>query len=621
MENDKSKKTGEREIDIILGPTDNGVFVRALEYRIKLEKSGIPVISSEVSIKTPHQKGGWFFRTNINVERRVQLIYEFLTKNWIFSIAILYQKNEFGRSAEEAFRKELLGQQRERYLLLPYDSIDNARNQIRRILAQRPEAVGFFGNRADIVPLFRLLKNLNTGSTRYLPLIFSINDTRVIQRSLEPDYSVYFVSVTDITKDWDFDDVEALSYDTTAIILGELDALANSGTFNYKDPSWRQTFRNRFEAILNGSIGIGRNEGKIQLKTGISFKNYENKTTPRVFKLSRETISPVELGKTITFSEKIWNKVKLIWDRFGFWSIINLVIIFIVIVFMSIEDIKRWWWGKLNRLFLSLHFWFLLMVNIAIAYAIYFYLGETGNLRYDNVLMALILSLTPSALLHVTLFETSTGKCIGLERYYDDFLLWVYERIIIREYLRMQPFINEIAYHNTEKKMKETLISVYKKARSLERSIRMEKRMLDILNNAETEFERRKELAWLLLQRLGWRMLVERKLAPGSLVPDGKADFKNTRIDHRPFISEAVGYCGLDEKKDNLIEREIKKQLAKLPTERQRSLEAGHLKEIRNMKKKDKRLARKIAFLFMLKSSDVKFFIDNDLLPKDALNL
>lgn len=623
MKKDNSQKDTSKKVDIILGPTESGVFVRAIEQREELETAGIPVISSQVTAKVSHQVGGWFFRTNINVERRAQVIYDFLNKYWVRSIAILCEENEFGRRAEAAFAKELQGQQKNLYLPLPYSSTDKQRSQIRRILVQRPEAVGIFGSRADIVSLFRLLKNLNAGSTRYSPLTFSIIDTRAIQNNLEPGYSVYFVSVTDITKNKDLDDVEALSYDTTAIILGELDALAKIGSFDYKDTSWRQTFRNRFEEILNGSIGTGLNESNIQPKTGISFKNYENKTAPRVFKLSREAISSVELGKTINFFGKVWNKVKLIWDRFGFWPIINLVIILIVIVFMSIKDIKRWWWGKSRGLFGKGHFWLLLLVNIAIAYAVYFYLGESGNLRYDSFLMALILSLTPSTLLHITLFETSTGKAIGLARYYDNFLQWVYEKMAFKNYKKNKFYIHVIAYHNSLYGMQSILNDIYQSTpddRNKEQRRRLQTMVEEALKEADSWLGRRKALARILLQKLGWKECVEHNLVPNDLKEYDPEKPENRRKhnddayqqklkeqDPEEIILEAARACAKKPLKKILIDEKINAALKELTPERRQELENDYRKDLSEMKTSTAIMRKKITFLFLLKGYDKDF--------------
>jgi ABC-type branched-subunit amino acid transport system substrate-binding protein len=615
------EKDMEKKVDIILGPTDSGVFVRALEQRKKLERARIPVISSQVAAKIPHRKGSWFFRTNINVERRAQVIYDFLNKYWVRSIAVLYEDDEFGRRAEEAFHNELRGQQKEHYLPLSYNSTDKARNQIRQILSQRPEAVGIFGDRNDFARLYSLLKNLNVGSSRYRPITFSIIDTRVVRNILQDDDVVYFVSVTDVTKINDFDDVKALACDTTNLVLGELDDLAKSETFNYDDTSWRERFRNHFEAILNGNIGLKKSDSKNQSKisspfiTSLSFENYENAARPRVFKLSEKEIKSFKLEYTISLFGKIWHKLSLIQDRFGFWPIFNIFLIIMIVLFMSIKDIKRWYTGKLTPLFKSLHFLLLLFINSAIALAAYFYLGETGSIRYDSVLTALILALAPSAILRVTLFETSTGKAIGLANYYDSFLRWVHEKLTIKNFLKNQAYINVIAYHNSVYGMKCLLKEIYQNAPGKEQQIRMLANMEEILKEAESWLDRRKALARLLLQKLGWRELADRNFVPQKFKnrkPDSREPLE-TEDDPENIVIKTARFCAHDRKKRKLIKKEINDELGQIrkqSPERENELRTDHEKDISAMKTQTAIMRKRITFLSLLRGYDPDFLED-----------
>ena len=279
------EKEEEKKVDIILGPTDSGVFDRALEQCKKLEEARIPVISSRVTANIPHQKGGWFFRTDINVERRAQVICDFLNKYWIRSIAILYEETKFGERAEKAFRQELQGMKKKHYSSFPYGPTDNddddkAKSQIQEILDQRPEVVGIFGDDKIIARFNSSLKEENIGWSRYLPLTFSIStdtsmvDTRSIRDNIYfQDHYLASAVAVDITKHTGFDHVKALAFDTTILILGGLDALTKSKKLEYENLSWRQSFRNRFEAILNRYNGFKQYSSKIQSKTGISFKN------------------------------------------------------------------------------------------------------------------------------------------------------------------------------------------------------------------------------------------------------------------------------------------------------------------------------------------------------------
>ncbi len=616
-----AEKEEEKKVDIILGPTDSGVFVSALEQRKKLERARIPMISSQVAAKIPHRKGGWFFRTNINVERRAQIIYDFLNKYWVRSITVLYEDNEFGRRAEEAFRNELREHQKGHYLPLSYDSIDKARNQIRQILSQRPEAVGIFGDRNDFARLYSLLKNLNVGSSRYRPITFSIIDIRIVQDILQDDDFVYFVSVTDVTKDKDFDDVKALACDTTNLVLRELDDLAKSETLSAEDTPWQERFRNHFEAILNGNIGLKKSDSENQSTarspfiTRLSFENYENATRPRVFKLSKGDIKSFKLEYTISLFGKIMHKLSLIQNRFGFWPIFNIFLIIIIVLFMSIKDIKRWYTGKLLPLFKSLHFLLLLFINSAIALAAYFYLGETGSIRYDSVLTALILALAPSAILRVTLFETSTGKAIGLANYYDSFLKWVHEKLTIKNFLKNQAYINVIAYHNSVYGMKCLLKEIYQNAPGKEQRIRMLANMEEILKDAESWIDRRKALARLLLQKLGWRELADRNFVPQKLKrrkPDSREPLE-TEDDPENVVIKTARLCAHDKQKRNLIDKKINdelKEIRKRSPERENELRTDHERDISEMKTQTAIMIKKITFLSLLRGYDPDFLED-----------
>lgn len=604
----KIKEDGQREVDLIFGPTDSGVFVRALEQRKELRKSMIPVISSQVAAKVPHQKGGWFFRTNINVERRSQVIYDYLNKYWIRSIAVLYENNEFGLRAEEAFRNELQEHQVDSYLPLSFDSADKARSQVRQVLAQRPEAVGIFGDRNNFIHLYKSLKKLNAESKQYSPLTFSIIDNRVIQNRLREEDELYFVSVTDTFKGSDFDDVKALSYDTTILVLEELNNLAKSEGFNYNDTTWRTAFRDRFEAILNGNSQFKQGFGENGSKTGLSFKNYENNTPPKVFRLRKNEIKAYGLEFTVSLLQKINRKLTLIWDRFGFWPIFNIFIIIIIVTGISVRDIRRWYSDKALLLLLkNPPFWLLVATNISIAMGVFIYLGETGNIRYDSVLTALILSLTPSTLLHITLFETSTGKAIGLAKYYESFLQWIYDKLTFKNYESQQRYINVIAYHNSEYGMKALLTEIYQNAPNKEQRIRLKTRMEETVKNAESWITRRKALARLLYQKLEWDKLTKLNFVPTKLAGCKPNSDKPLKEDPENVVLNAARLCAQDPLKQILIEEKIFAGLKPLRPERRRELEQDHEKDLSAMRTPTAIMRKKITFLFLLQGYDPDF--------------
>jgi hypothetical protein len=117
------------------------------------------------------------------LERRAWEMADCLNKYRVHTIVVLYEGTEYGIGAERAFRSQLRGLQKKRYLSLPYDPADRGRKEIRRILELRPEAVGIFGGLKNIAPVYRMLKIFNTGWPRYLPLTFSLTDTRSIEYS------------------------------------------------------------------------------------------------------------------------------------------------------------------------------------------------------------------------------------------------------------------------------------------------------------------------------------------------------------------------------------------------------------------------------------------------------
>jgi hypothetical protein len=600
------KKPGRKKVDIILGPTESDIFQRALRYRSEFEKAGTPVISSRVTANIPHRKGGWFFRTDINVERRARAIYECLNKYYIRSIVILFEETELGIRAEKAFRRELKGVQKKRYLSLSYNPTAGGRNQIRHILELRPEAVGIFGDRNSIGALYSSLKRLNTGWPRYLPLTFSITDTRFVQGNPRDNY---FVSLTDISENDHLDDVMGLAYDTTILILQELHALAKTEEFNYEDPSWRQLFRNRFEAVLNGNTGSRHCD--IKSKTGMSFKNYENNTVPKVFKWNNGVFSRFEREKTVTAPEKIVHKLALIRDSSGFPVVLNILLIITAGLFLSIWDIKRWhterahWQaGKLN-LFKNIHFWFLCIFNIAITLAIYIYLGETGTIRYHNCLSAIIVLLATAAVLRAFLFHRATGKSIGPAACYDYFVLRVYDRFTIGKYPGWK--INLIAYYKDIEDIKKPLEDIYREIPGREKRIRVRARMEEVLADADSWIARRKALARLLCQILGWEELVKRDLVPGKLETYHPKSHDPITIDPEKIVFAAARRCAHDPPKKTLIDEKINAGLEKLTPERRQELEKNLAEENKKMKTPAAMMRNKIALLLLLQGYDPKF--------------
>lgn len=145
----------------------------------------------------------------------------------------------------------------------------------------------------------KLIKNLNSDLSPYLPRTFSVIDTLAIKDLLHDDESVFFVSVSG--NDKDFDDVKALANDSTLLTLHELETLVESEDFVYTNPVWCRTFRNRFEAILSGAVELEQMVNN-QCKTRLSFRNYENEAAPKVFQLIKTSSVTEAVKSGETFS-------------------------------------------------------------------------------------------------------------------------------------------------------------------------------------------------------------------------------------------------------------------------------------------------------------------------------
>ena len=622
-----------QKVDIIIGPTESDVFIRALEKRSELEEKKVPIISSLVSADVPHVRSGWFFLTNVDLRRRAQTTYDFLNKYWVQSIAILYANTEFGRRAEQAFSKELSATQRENYLSLSYQlPVINARSQIRTILNQRPEAIGIFGEREDIEQTIEMLKNMNEGAIAYKPILFTVLDARSLKDTAD---GLYFVAVTDKDKqipnsDIKSDDVTSLAYDTTKLILGELKRLKK----DIHTPGGRIEFRDNFETMLQTSSAQA---GSI---SGMSFSHYKNIAALKLFKIEHNrkdlaTIIPIKLDGSIGLEKKLGFKLNLLRNRFGYIPWLNATLIMLVIVAMSIIDIKKWYVGNVFYLVISSRFYLLLLVNSTLVVGLYIYMGETGAIRYDSILAALILAFAPISLLRTNLFETSTGKAIGLGKLYDGFLQWINDRLMIAGHNFTRLYVDLIAYHNTVDGMRDYLNDIYSGQPNAERRIKLTTELSQLVNDSIPYVSRRKICARLLLRMKKWKELRSDGMAPEGKIPENtlgaifhKLDvwwyrvlhskdealkYENEKYcnakevleDPEVLIRMAARHCSKNDEAREKLHDLIKERLEQFTdTDRKNDLMNALQKDIKGVVGEQARLRREIGFLFIIRGYD-----------------
>ena len=621
-------------VDLILGPTDSGVFVDAIDKRRDLEGYGIPVVSSMVTADIPHQTGGWFFRTNVDVNRRSEAIYDFLNRRWVRSIALLYAKNAFGRGGEEAFRNELSDSQRSRYMPMLYESPPmQSRHHLKQILLLRPEAVGIIGSREDINELYGAIERMNT-STEYSPIFFTIIDARYAGNEVDDMYFVTLVNgsdeITSTLSDNLHDDVAAMSYDTTRMVLDQLQLV-----LPYESRAeMRVRLRDRIEAVMKGTSIPGS-------LTDLSFSGYLNIRRPKVAHLHQADVEDPDLGSnaprlTETRVENInldnpvnlWGnlvlKYELTMRRFGFWPWINVILIIGIVVGMSVADIKKWYPGSRLSLFFNPQnflFYVLILINALSVIPVYIYMGETGAIQYDSVIAAVALAVAPMAILRTNLFETPAGKTIGLGKMYDSLIQWINHRLMIKKHIETKQGINLIAYNNSVDGMKSYLSDLYMNHRTVAQRIRLQTELDEMVNDSLPYLERRKVCARLLIRTLPWEVLVEEGMAPaGEIRPPGKKHKQNTDgtiylSDPEIVIRVTARLCAGSATARKKVDDAIDCTLESFGVGRQRALRNAHERDLEGVVGLQGRLRRKLAFLSILCGFDeqlIRGMVDAD---------
>lgn len=523
------------EADIMLGPTESGVYVRA-QRRGADPKKPIVVISPLVTAQTEQDPDGWFFRTNVDVSRRAQAIYDVMSKRRVSSTAILYQDTEFGRVAETAFRREF-----ERawpianYLPLPFSDFLEARNNVREVLGARPEAVGIFAERHHILDIYHSMVAQNAKGVPYEPLLFSLIDVRVIAEQLNLQ-DFYFVSVVESTvpekvsafSNQDFwDDIKALSYDTTCFVLDALAGLpARDRAVNV------ESFRKRFAALLEGGTGhLGE-------RTDMHFAGFVNKDIPEVFHLSQQEITQVPHTEALTLLQQIRFKAELLSRRFGYQPIGIAIVLFLTSFGMTFSDVHRWYGGKRRVVLGNVYFLAFATGMGLFVVAVYGFLAETGRIAYDSLFAGLLIALAPAAVLKSTWFETSAGKAIGFRSLYNSALLWFNDKMMAQFYWDKTRFLNVLSFFNSLPFLKDRLNGMYDSARNQERREALKERLRSDLEKADTSEEKKLICARRLLRRWKWEELVTLGCVPLGYEVAGEVR------DPAVFIRRSERFCG-----------------------------------------------------------------------------
>lgn len=501
-------------VDLIIGPTESDIFVTALEIN-NLSNHHIPVISPLVVAPAGNNADGWFFRTNADVKRRSEYLFDYLQKKWIRSVAVLYANTEFGRAAESSFKNEMLEEYNDTdtYLSLAYDPAEGVRFELRSILQDRPEAVGIFGEREDIAVILRELQNMSQANPPYKPLMFTVLDASQLKEA----NGLHYVSITkpeylptEKNIKASYDDIKALAYDTTHLTLNILTDLK---------AEWHRVTRKEFRTHFRDQLAIimSNEDTEIAPKTGLTFNNFNNQSKREIYQFTDNGIKRMSLYKPEGYYQKLEEKAGRVLDRFGYTPVLALLVLLIVAVTNSTWDLVRWYEGEWWKVFTFGRTYLLFLVHFALGAAVFIVLAETGKVRYDSLAVATVIGFAPSQFLRIKLFETKTGKDIGLVAIYDWILSWLNDGMMVQKYKKLQDLIDIIAHYNSEKGMVFEIQTIYSHHINNTQKLRLEKELQDELNSEQSSWVRRTICARELLKRLDWEALQARSLLPPGI--------------------------------------------------------------------------------------------------------
>ena len=598
-----------KSFHLVLGPSDSGVFVEVAKRAEYKEKALIPIVSSLVTAQDGNKEGDWRFRTNVDVEARARAVSDFLSHASYQAIAVLYRDNEFGKRAEEAFNNQLIQPEKD-YLALPYEDEIQLREQVRKVLEQRPGAVGVLGRRHDLKIVRREFEALNSGWFEYRPLLFSINDTRALK--LPGTYFVSLVGPNIEPKEEEsaevWDEVRGLAYDTTSLVLSVAEQIRS----NPGDKGWADSFRKRLFSRM-----LGPSQSDAMFKTGMEFSDGKNLATPIVMiqtadageQIARARHPPKELWK-------LGDWIEIRERRYGIAIWFNLVIVAGLALWLTMADIGRRQSIRSRALYFCRPVIALALFNVISAVGTLIVVAELDIIRWDNVLAALGVAIGHRALLTTTIFETAQGRALGFGRLYERTLASINERIMMSLYEKQSAAINYVTYTNSLPNMRDLLINIYGYAHDGSDSrARIEELDADIAR-AKGALKRQEVCARRLLQTMSWKQLQENRIIPEYIKQDAL-------IDPNTMLREAVRFIlkrGQVSKTRTTINNLIQVALGELQedsVESSRQAEKELNDALDNAQTERGRLYCRLRWLFTQWGFNLRRIIQEGLLPED----
>ena len=591
-----SKIVNDASADVIIGPSDSSLYADLVEF-LKFENK-IPIISPAVTVSLGNAAEGWFFRTNVDAVSRTQAMYDFLVTKGIQNFAMLYTDSTFGEIAESAFRSELSEVQRTHFNSFRFATPDLSRPWIKQVKEQRPEAIGIIGSRQDVKQLSSLIKKLHTDWNAYNPYVFTIVDTRAL--AVDGTYFLSVGSEGPLESGRATGELLDLSNDTTSLVILIADDLLKKG-ISPRSSAWPFEFRKRLVGALSGSIS------KFPSKTAMEFSMLRNVSTPKVMVTENNDVKEIRPS-----TQSGWHKAMINWleireRRFGIAPIVNLVLIGLIVFVLTVVDLKKSH-RVTSRDLIRLPFVALISLNVGLAGLLFIYIAENEVTEWDSIMGALLVAFGYSGLLKTTIFETGAGKSIGLRRYYENLVKWIYKHIRKQQFEKIGPIINYIAYANSRPYLHSTILESYSFAGDDKRTTELVNELNEVLEKQTTTLGKRKVLSKKIFRELSWAKLQERRIVPRNHKP-------KDLVDPEPVVDDAVKYsfnnnpsC-LDE-----LEVMVNKRLDK---HKFSDLKQEFTDDINSSKTPKAKVASCIRWLVLLLGFDIPLLVKIGLLPAD----
>ncbi len=180
----------EKGVDLVIGPTDSGVFFSALHNEESFAQAGLTVVSPIVAARF-ETESEWLFHTNLSVVGRFNKMMGLLEARGVRSVGILHDSTRFGLSAQQYALEA--SEDLDSFQSARFEDRDNLQTAVKSLLAGRPAAIGIVASRKDIEEVHRAIKARNKALLNpYDPYLFSLVDVRPLKI---PDLE--FVSVGD----------------------------------------------------------------------------------------------------------------------------------------------------------------------------------------------------------------------------------------------------------------------------------------------------------------------------------------------------------------------------------------------------------------------------------------